>query len=69
LLGQTIGIIPVLSAQGAGYLLAGLAALMALRHEQGSKTGGTDESTSAGERAGDRIGIGADGPATAPPTS
>ncbi len=68
-LGQTLGIIPVLSAQGAGYLLAGLAALIALRHEQGSKTGDTDRSTSAGERVDDRIGIGADGPATAGPTA
>jgi len=68
-LGQTLGIIPVLSAQGAGYLLAGLAALIALRHEQGSKTGDTDRSTSAGERVDDRIGIGAEGPATAGPAA
>ena len=38
-LGQAIGIIPVLAAQGAGYLLAGLTALIALRHEKDSKAG------------------------------
>jgi Na+/melibiose symporter-like transporter len=38
-LGQAVGIIPVLSAQGAGYILAGLAALVALRHEPGLKPG------------------------------
>ena len=32
-LGQAIGIIPVLAAQGAGYLLAGLLVVIALRHE------------------------------------
>ena len=38
-LGQAIGIIPVLAAQGAGYLLAGLAALIALRGEKDSEAG------------------------------
>jgi len=68
-LGQTAGIIPVLAAQGAGYLIAGLAALIALRHEQGSTTGRTNQGTSTGERADNRITIGADGPDTAGPTA
>lgn len=34
ILGDLIGIIPVLSAQGAGYLFAGLAVVAALRAER-----------------------------------
>lgn len=32
-LGHAIGIIPVLAVQGAGYLVAGLAVIVALRHQ------------------------------------
>ena len=32
-LGQTVGIIPVLATQGAGYVVAGLLVVVALRHE------------------------------------
>jgi hypothetical protein len=36
-LGQTVGIIPVLAAQGAGYVLAGLAVIVALRGQPTSE--------------------------------
>jgi len=42
-LGQALGIIPVLAAQGASYLIGGLAVVIALRHEQDSKTSGASQ--------------------------
>ena len=69
LLGRTVGIIPVLAAQGAGYLVAGLAVVIVLRDEQSSKPPGTDQSTGGGDRVDDRIGISVDGPATAARTA
>jgi Na+/melibiose symporter-like transporter len=52
LLGQSVGIIPVLAAQGAGYLIGGLAVLTALRQPRGlaHRQPGAARSTPAPER-------------------
>lgn len=44
-LGHTLGIIPVLVAQGASYLIGGIAVVIALRREPDSKISGTKQAS------------------------